>query len=621
MQGSAQPKTGDKQKMKRLLVYIVLIIVFAPAWAQDKDDIIVEVDYPSVVRAGQQFTIYYSVNAGGGDFAVPSFQGFYKLMGPSTSYSSSTQIINGKWSSQTTYSYSYVLQAMEEGRYSFPPAQFTLKNKTYFSDSVRIEVIAGNAQRPGNVQQQGNRAATDEEIEAEDENLFVSLLLSRKEVYLGEGILATVKIYTRQNLSGISEIKYPGFTGFMKTDLETPPLNQLRQENLNGTVYGTGVIQQFLLYPQVTGEIVIDPVQVTVLVQQKSGVSDPFFGDFFSTYQTVQKPLISRKLKVMVKPLPGTKPDDFSGVVGSLSLTASVNRDSVNVNDAVNLKIVASGTGNLKLAEVPQLSLSPDLETYDPKITDNFRSSASGTTGQRTFEFLIIPRHYGSYTIPPVTYSFFNTATGKYEQLRTKEFTFYARKGDEKDAGITVYGGVSKQDVKYLGKDIRFIREQTGKLRKSAELIVATRSFYSIYAAAFLIFLAVLFIRREHIRRNADITAVRNRKAGRIASKRLREASLCMKKGETDRFYEEILKALWGYLSDKLGIPVAELTRVNALNTLRERGVEEDRIGDLTGLLDRCEYARYAPSGEASELSDIFAGASRFISSIENKLG
>jgi hypothetical protein len=220
-----------------------------------------------------------------------------------------------------------------------------------------------------------------------------------------------------------------------------------------------------------------------------------------------------------------------------------------------------------------------------------------------------------------VTYSYFNTSTGKYEQLRTSEFTFYARKGDEQDTGITVYGGVSKQDVKYLGKDIRFIREKTGKLRKSAGLIVAGRSFYSIYAAALLVFLAILFIRREHIRRNADITAVRNRKAGRIASARLREASSCMKKGEKDRFYEEILKALWGYLSDKLGIPVAELTRTSAVNALRERGVEEDWINELTGLLDRCEYARYAPSGEASELSDIYTGASRLISSIENKLG
>ncbi len=606
--------------MKKFLIYVVLILLFAPARAQEKDDIVVEVEYPSVVRTGQQFTISYSVNAGGGDFAVPSFQGFYKLMGPSTSYSSSTQIINGRWSSQTTYSYSYVLQAMEEGKYSFPPAQFTLKNKTYLSDSVRIEVIPGNAQRPAN-RQQGNRAETEEEPETGNEDLFVSLLLSRKEVYLGEGILATVKIYTRQDLSGISEIKYPGFTGFMKNDLETPPLNQLRQENLNGTIYGTGVIQQFLLYPQVTGEIVIDPVQVTVLVQQKSGVSDPFFGDFFATYQTVQKPLISKKLKVIVKPLPGTKPDDFSGVVGSLSLTASINKDTVNVNDAVNLKIIASGTGNLKLAGAPSLSLSPDLETYDPKITDNFKSSAAGTTGQRTFEFLLIPRHYGKYSIPPVTYSYFNTTTGKYEQLRTREFTFYARKGDEQDAGITVFGGVSKQDVKYLGKDIRFIREEPGKLRKSSGLIVASRAFYSIYAAAFLVFIAVLFIRREHIRRNADITAVKNRKAGRIASRRLREASKCMKKGENDRFYEEILKAIWGYLSDKLAIPVAELTRTNALTSLHERGVDENRISELTSLLDRCEYARYAPSGEASELSDIFDGASRFISSIENKLG
>ena len=583
-------------------------------------DITVNVEYPSVVQNGQQFTISYSVNSGGGDFAVPAFQGFYRLMGPSTSYSSSSQFINGKWSSQTTYSYSYVLQALTEGKFSFPPAQFTYKNKTYYSDSVRIEVISGNTPRQGAVQQGNNAIPEDETVETGSENISVSLILSRNDVYLGEGILATVKIYTRQDLSGISEIKYPDFTGFMKNDLETPPLTSLKQENINGTIYGTGVIQQFLLYPQVTGEISIDPVRITVLTQQKSGVSDPFFGDFFSTYQTVPKALVSKAVKINVKPLPGVKPDDFSGVVGSMTLNASVNRDSVDVNDAINLKLTVSGTGNLKLAESPSLKLSPDIETYDPKITDNFKSSTTGTTGQRTFEYLLIPRHYGDYKIPPVTYSYFNTSTGKYEQLRTPEFHFYARKGDEKNAGITVYGASSKQDVQYVGKDIRFIKSDPGKLRKSASLLITKQSFYSFYAIALLTFLVVLFIRREHIRRNSDINVVRNRKAGKIAGRRLREASACMKREENDKFHEEILKALWGYLSDKLSIPVSDLTRTNAVTALQERGIDTEKLQELTDILDKCEYARYSPSAAATEMAEIYEGASQFIRSIENNI-
>jgi len=583
-------------------------------------DVTVLVEYPSVVQNGQQFTISYSVNSGGGDFAVPSFQGFYKLMGPSTSYSSSRQLINGKLSSQSTFSYSYVLQALNEGKFSFPPAQFTIKDKTYYSDSVRIEVISGNAPPQGTVQQQNNTVPGDENADTGSENISVSLILSRNNVYLGEGILATVKIYTRQDLSGISEIKYPDFTGFMKNDLETPPLTSLKQENINGTIYGTGVIQQFLLYPQVTGEISIDPVRITVLTQQKSGVSDPFFGDFFSTYQTVPKALVSKAMKINVKPLPGVKPPDFSGVVGTMALNASVNKDSVDINDAINLRLIVSGTGNLKLAESPSLKLSPDIETYDPKITDNFKSTATGTTGQRTFEYLLIPRHYGDYSIPPVTYSYFNTSTGRYEQLQTPEFHFYARKRDERNAGITVYGASSKQDVQYVGQDIRFIKSDPGKLRKSAILLVSKQSFYSVYAIALLTFLVVLFIRREHIRRNSDVNVVRNRRAGKIAGRRLREASACMKRGENDRFHEEILKALWGYLSDKLSIPVSDLTRTNTVSALQERGITEEKLRELTDILDKCEFARYAPSAASTGVTEIYEGASQFIRSIENNI-
>jgi hypothetical protein len=380
------------------------------------------------------------------------------------------------------------------------------------------------------------------------------------------------------------------------------------------------VIQNFLLFPQVTGEITIDPVQISVLVRQRSGDSDPFFGDFFSTFQTVQKAVISKAVKINVKQLPGLKPEDYSGVVGKLDLKASVNKDSVDVNDAVNFRITISGSGNLKLAEAPRLTLSPDIEVYDPKVTDNIKNSLSGTSGQRTFEYLLIPRHYGDFTIPPVTYSFFNTATGKYETLSTEEYRFYARKGTETASGITVYGGVSKEDVKYVGKDIRFIKSDPGQFSRTAKIINSKSSFYSIYAIALLIFLIVLFARREHIRRNADITAVRNRKAGRIAGKRLREASACLKRGEIDRFHEEILKSVWGYLSDKLNIPVSDLNRSNVVAVLKEKGISEDDINSLTGILESCEYARYAPASSGTEAAAIYEGTARFIRSVENSI-
>jgi hypothetical protein len=601
--------------LKRVILYNLFLLAALALHAQD---ITIEAEYPSAVEAGRQFSVAWTVNSGGGEFSAPSFEGFYKLMGPQTSYSSSTQIINGKMSHETTYSYLYYLQALNEGTYVIPPASYTLKNKTYYSDSIRIEVLGTGASQQS--VQPGANNGTALKVQPAGGDVSVDLSLNRKEVYIGEHIAATVKIYTRVDLSGITEIKYPSFTGFLKSDIETPPLTQLRQENVNGTVYGTGVIQNFLLFPQVTGEITIDPVQITVLVRQKSSQTDPFFGDFFSNFQTVQMAVVSPVVKVNVKPLPGIKPAEFSGVVGKLDLKSTINKDSVDVNDAVNLKIIISGNGNLKLAEAPKLTLSPDIEIYDPKFTDNIKNSLSGTSGQRTFEYLLIPRHYGDFTIPPVTYSYFNTSSGKYETLTTKEFRFYARKGTESAAGITVYGGVSKEDVRYVGKDIRFIKPDPGKLTRSVNNIISNTSFYSIFAIALLIFLIIIFVRREHIRRNADLTAVRNRKAGKIAGKRLKAASGCMKREEMDRFHEEILKAIWGYLSDKLNIPVSDLTRNNAVTALKEKGISDEDITSLTGILDSCEYERYAPASSGTEAANIYDGTARFIRSVENSI-
>ncbi|HUV00259.1 MAG TPA: BatD family protein [Bacteroidales bacterium] len=599
---------------KRILFYTILSLCTVVSG----QDISVTADYPEVVRVGQQFSISWTVNTGGGEFLAPSFEGFYKLMGPQTSYSSSTQIINGKMTRETSYSYVYYLQAVKEGKFVLSPATFTLKSKTYSSDSLRIEVIG-----TGTSQQNAAGAITrddKDQVQTSGDDIFINLSLSRKEVYMGEHIVATVKIYAKVDISGINEVKFPAFNGFLKADLNTPPLTSLQRDNIDGTIYATGVVQQFLLYPQISGEITVEPVQISVLVRQKTGQADPFFGDFFSTYTTIPRAVISRAVNVRVKPLPGVKPDDYSGVVGKLDLKASLSKDSVTVNDAITLKIILSGNGNLKLAAVPKLNLPPDIEVYDPKISDDLKSSLNGTTGQKVFEYLLIPRHYGDYKIPPVTYSYFNAASGQYEKLTTDEYRFHARKGSEQNTGITVYGGISKEDVKYVGKDIRFIESEPDKLRKTGDILLSKRSFNSIYGFAFLIFLLVLFARREHVRRNSDLTIVRNRKAAKVAKRRLTEASRCLKSGLIDKFYEEMLKAIWGYLSDKLNIPVSDLTRNSAINSLKEEGIEEEKINNLITILDTCEYARFAPSSSDTEAAAIYEGASQFIRTIENSV-
>ncbi len=603
--------------MKKKLLYLAVLVMSLPMAAQE---VSVNVEYPAVVTAGQQFSVAWTVNSGGGEFSTPPFTGFTKLVGPQTSTSSMTQIINGKMSQQVSYTYVYFLQAGRNGKFVIAPAIFTLKGKNFLSDSMRIEVI-GNSSQQQSAASSGGAAQASQDVDASGNDIFVNISLSRKDVYIGEYISATVKIYTRVNLAGINDIKYPPFNGFIKGDIETPQLSSLRQENVNGTIYGTGVIQQFILYPQVTGELTIDPVQISLLLQQKSAKSDPFFGDFFQTVQTVPRSVSSKPMKIRVRPLPGVQPSGYSGIVGRLDLKSSLSKENVKVNDAVNLKYVITGSGNLKVAAKPELKLSPDIEVYDPEISDNLKNTLNGTTGDKTFNYLLIPRHYGDYKIPSIEYSYFNTSAGRYETLRSDEFTLHVVKGDDQNTGITVYGGVSKEDVKYLGKDIRFIKTGKGNLRQTGNLLVNKQSYYTFFALALIIFLAVLFARREHIRRNSDVTLVKNRKAGKVAIRRLQTAAVCLKNEELDKFYEEMLKAMWGYLSDKLSIPVSELTRSNSLTALAEIGIDQERINNLNHILDTCEYARFAPSASEAEAETIYENASQFINSVENSKG
>jgi hypothetical protein len=602
--------------MNKSYLYIFALFLTRSLAGQD---IFVKAEYPRVVTAGEQFTIMYTINSGGGEFFGPAFNGFYKLMGPQTSYSSSTQIINGRISQSTSYSYVYYLQAINPGKYVIPPVIFRYKNKDYKSDSLTIEVLKdGTAKQPAT-----NNQAVEEKANTgrgAGSDIFLKLNLSRSEVFLGEHIIATVKIYTKVDLAGLNEVKFPAFNGFLRENLETPPLSSLQRENVNGEIYGSGLVQQFLLYPQSTGEITIDPVEITALIQQKTGQADPFFGDFFTSYQTMPRVIASQPVKITVKPLPGNKPDDFSGIVGNIAINASVNKDTVNVNDAVNFKITVKGNGNLKLAAVPTIKLSPDIEVFDPKVTDNIVNNSGGSAGQKTFEYLLIPRHYGDFTIPSISYTYFNPTNKQYEKLTTKEFRFYARKGSDQGAAVTVYGGVSKEDVKYVGKDIRFIKNSINDLKKPEQILVSKRSFTTLYGFALIIFFGVLFFRREQVRRNSDMSIVKNRKAARIAGKRLKKAATFLNSGTIDGFYEEILKALWGYLSDKLNIPVAELNKNKAVEILKVQGIDVEIIDNLSDILDKCEFARFSPSTSGSEVSEIYEGAMKFIKTVENNL-
>ncbi|MEA1885922.1 MAG: BatD family protein, partial [Bacteroidota bacterium] len=499
--------------MKKISIILIPLFVFFSCKAQD---ISISAEAPSVVAVGEQFRISWTANSRGGEFVGPDINNFYVLSGPQTSFSQSTQIINGKVTSTISNTYTYYVQATREGKFIIPPAKYILKKDEYLSKPIEIEVV----REEGKVNRSENRDTISEDETQEgvsSSDLYVRLLLNKKNVYLGEHIVASLKIYSRVNLSGIQEIEYPDFKSFLKEDLETPPLRTLERENVNGSIYGTGILQRFLLYPQRTGTISIDPANLTVLLQQQSRSNDPFFGDFFSTFTTVPKMIATLPVEINVKPLPPGAPPGFNGAVGDFSISSTMSSDTVNVNDALTYRIILKGRGNLKLTSAPELDLPPDIEIYEPKISSDLTTSASGTSGSRIFEYVLIPRYHGEFIIPSVEYSYFDPSSGKYKTLITGEHKFVALRTGEEQEGAQVYGGVSKENVRFLGKDIRYIIIGKPNFRAAKNILIINNVFLYSYLGLVLVFLIIVLLRREQIKRNSDMARVRNRKAAGVA--------------------------------------------------------------------------------------------------------
>jgi len=606
-----------QNKMKYLLANILFILTVTPGIS---DDIKFTASAPGVVSVGEQFRLTYTLNAKGNNFNPPGFDNFYVIAGPSTSYNQSTQIINGEVTRNVSYTYTYILQATREGKFTIPPATIEVKKKQYSSNSVPVEVVKGKA--PAKTQAPSGKKQSDQELaNIPNDDLFVRVLVNRGNVYKGDYLVATVKIYSRVNLSGFENINLPDFNGFYMQEIEIPQLRTLERENINGKIYGTGVLKKYVLFPQHSGSIVIEPVKLECLVQQRvESTPRSFFDDFFSfnSVRNTKKIIASPEVKINVNPLPAGAPESYSGTVGSVDMIAKLDKSNVKENDAVNLKITLNGSGNLKLAEAPVVNFPPDFETYDPKVTTNLDATISGTTGSKTFEYLIIPRHAGKYRIPPVKYSYFDPESGEYKNLSSEEFLINVSKGDEEEGNII--SGFTKEDVRYLGKDIRFIKTGPVKLKKKNEYIFGSPLFIVIYTGLIVLFLIVFFLIKYRAKRHADLVLMRNRRANKQAKKRLKTAGSKIKSNSASEFFEEVLKALRGYMSDKLSIPLAELSQENIKKSTLEKNVSSKLVEEFLELINTCEYAQYAPAGESGSLNDIYKRAVKIISKLEQEI-
>jgi hypothetical protein len=572
---------------------------------------------PRVVEMGEQFRISYTLNQKGRDFQSPNFGEFRILSGPNVSSSSSVQIVNGNMTQSVSYTYNFVAMALAEGKHTISAAAVKVKNKEYKSNAISIEVVKGNA---GAKNVGGTETSTVDNTNSKNKGLFVSVNVNKKTLYQGESLVAEIKVYTQKSLSGFEDIKLPPFTGFWSQDIESPQQIQLHRENVNGQIYEVGLFKKVLLFPQRFGDVVIDPFEITMITQERVRSSSPFDDFFGGSVRRVPYKLASKAVNIKVKPLPANKPSDFNGAVGQFTLSANVDNTKVKANEAINLKIKISGNGNLKLIKPLKVDFPPDIDVYDPKTSLNSKASTAGVNGNISFDYLFIPRYAGTYRIAPITFSYFDTSTKTYKTLSSKDFEISVEKGSG-DAEMTsgIVQGLTKEDVKYIGKDIRFLKTNF-QLSKIEKPIYGSWWFYLVYGSALLLFIMIVLLRRAQIQQNANQAKVKNRKANKVSQKRLKKASGFMKQAEDEKFYDEVLRAIWGYLSDKLVIPVANLSKDNVTEILENRKVESESILSLMQLLDACEFARYAPASVSGGMDDIFTKTVSLISKLDQNI-
>lgn len=605
--------------IKQLATYFFLLIMALATQAEQTRFVM---SAPNAVEIGKQFRLSFTLNERGTNLKLPDLSNFDVLMGPSTGQSTSISTINGRTTQEVTYSYTYILRAKQEGAFEIRPASIEVGGKVFESNSLKIQVVKAQSQPAQPTQPQGggdqNQGAS-QNVELGSDNLFVRVEMNKRNVFRGEQIISTVKLYVNPNIpiSGFDEVNLPTYEGFYTQEVDIPQQINFTREVYNDKIYQVGILKKTILFPQQNGRLTIEPFKMSVLVQQQVKQRS-FFDDFFNSFRTVKATVNSEPVVVTVKDLPPA-PASFMGGVGNFNITSNISSENVTTNDAVTLKVTISGSGNIRLIKTPELQLPADFEVYDPRTNDNVNATANGISGTKTIEYLFQPRFEGNYTIPSIPFSYFNPATGRYETKSTAEYKLNVTKGSEEQSA-TVISSMRKENVQLIGQDIRFIKQGNALLQIKGYTFFGTTLFYLLYAVSVLLFLILFIVYRKKAKENANIALMRNKKANRVATKRLKAAATFMKQNNNEAFHESILKAFWGYFSDKLGIPVAELNRDTAVAGLQNKNVDQTIIDDFVSVVDQCEFARYAPSGGSEARNELYKKAEKTISLMEKQI-
>lgn len=582
----------------------------------------IEVSAPRVVEVGEPFQIVFTLSANPKKFDPPSIDGASIIAGPSTSVSRSVQDINGKVTYNVTFTLSYYARADKEGKISVGAATASVDGKTIQSQPFTINATKGNS-RQSSQNQGGNsssNASSDTKIDGND--VFVRVLLNKSSAYVGEQITASIKLYTRLDIVGNEGVKFPTFNGFYRQDVDSKPISHFEKESVNGKTYGTAVISKFVLWPQKTGELIVDPVELQLIVQKiiRAKRSRSIWDDFFDngpSVENVRQVVKSLPVKVKVKSLPEPCPATYVGAVGEFSLKATVDKNKVKANDAITYRLTLSGSGSLNLAEAPKITFPADFEVYDPKVSENIKNSASGSSGSKTWEYVIIPRNAGKFEIPTVEYTTFKPETGKYSTLNAPAIALDIDKADGNSSNNLM---VQRNDIQVVGNDIRYIKLGKGRLKSNDSTVVTSSLFWIVIGLCLLAIGLVWRLWKQKIVLSANISLMKQKRASRMAERRLKAANSLVHSSNRLQFFEAIHSAIWGYLGDKLSITPANLSRELAIEMLQNKKVENDVIEKLNRLLDACEMERFAPISTFSSLDEVYSSAREVITILEAKL-
>lgn len=616
--------------MKRLfsIAAFLLIAIFQMS-AQN----VIRVEAPDVVAVNEQFNVTFIIEGekSPSDFHWSEGDDFQLVWGPQKGSSSSIQIINGKRSSSHQTTFTYILIPKSTGTFQLPVATAMLSGDKIASSSVSIQVVSDGASASQSSGQGGNGAKssgggqTSSTGDISSGDLFLRLSLSRSEVVIGEPITATLKIYQRVNVVGFENAKLPTFNGFWSQETFAPTNIEFKRESLDDKIYNTALLRTYVLIPQQSGTITIEPAELVCLVNVRAAqsASSSLFDRFFQDeYQTIRKRVTTPAVKVKVNPLPAGQPASFGGGVGNFGISARLTTDNLKTHDAASLIITVSGRGNVALLEEPKVNFPPDFEVYDTKTTENTDKSNGGTSGSKSFEYPFIPRSHGDFTIDPVEYSYYDVNAGKYVTLKTEPLHIKVAKGKGGDSApvTTVNSGVERKDVKSLADDIRFIFTGKPNLSGSGSFFVGS-VFFWVLLALMIVSAAVVYLAfRKVAAMRADVAGTKNRRATKMAQKRLKLAGEYLDKSLYTAFYEELHKALIGFVSDKLNMDMSEISKDNIVSALTEGGVSEEQTKAFTDLLDACEFARYSPDGGNEAMRSHYDAALKVISSIDSGL-